>query len=146
MSDRTIVIHDMLHAYKAAVFAKDVDAYIALYDDNVRIFDMWQDWSCQGGAEWRASTEVWFNSLGNERVLVDTDEVNVHIADTLATLDGFIGFSAQSPEGAILRSLTSRLTWILELRNPGWKIVHQHTSAPIDFKTTKAIFSRGKDN
>jgi ketosteroid isomerase-like protein len=146
MPDRTIAIHDVLQAYKAAVFAKDVGAYIALFDDNVRIFDMWQDWSCQGRAKWRASTEAWFNSLGSERVLVEVDEVNVHIADALATLDGFVKFSAQSSEGAILRSLTSRLTWILEPRNDRWKVVHQHTSAPIEFKTTKAIFSRNKDD
>jgi SnoaL-like domain len=66
----------------------------------------------------------------------------IHVAGTLATLDGFIKFTAQSAEGAELRSLTSRSTWILEFSEHQWKIVHQHTSAPIDFKTTKALFNR----
>jgi ketosteroid isomerase-like protein len=83
--------------------------------------------------------------LGTERVLVEDDSVIIHIADTLATLDGFIIFTAQSAEGAELRSLTSRLTWILEFSEHPWKIVHQHTSAPIEFQTTKAIFNRKRD-
>ena len=98
-------IEKVLQDYKAAVLAKDVNAYIALYDDNIRIFDMWQEWSNHGAAEWRISAEGWFHSLGTERVLVEDDSVIIHVADTLATLDGFIKFTAQSAEGAELRSL-----------------------------------------
>jgi len=35
------IITDVLNAYAAAVLAKDVDAFMALYDDEVSIFDMW---------------------------------------------------------------------------------------------------------
>lgn len=31
----------VLDAYKAAVAAKDVDAFVALYDQDVRVFDLW---------------------------------------------------------------------------------------------------------
>ncbi len=42
MSDGSKAIQKVLQDYKAAVLAKDVDAYIALYDDSLRIFDIWQ--------------------------------------------------------------------------------------------------------
>jgi len=41
-----------------------------------------------------------------------------------------------------LRSLDSRLTMTLRQRDDGWKLVHEHTSSPIDFETTKAVFNR----
>jgi hypothetical protein len=38
-------ITQVLNAYQAAVFAKDVDAFVALYDADVLIYDMWGVWS-----------------------------------------------------------------------------------------------------
>src|ERR1700678_221326 len=98
MSDGKNEIEKLLHAYVAAVYAKDVNAYMALYDEHVRIFDMWEKWACEGAGEWRKSAEGWFNSLGAERVVVEADEINIQVADCLATLDGFVKFTAQSAE------------------------------------------------
>jgi ketosteroid isomerase-like protein len=36
----------------------------------------------------------------------------------------------------------NRLTWALKQENGAWKIVHEHTSAPVDFKTSKVILQR----
>jgi ketosteroid isomerase-like protein len=142
MSDRKNEIEKLLHAYKTAVYAKDVNAYMALYDEHVRIFDMWEKWSSEGAGEWRKSAEGWFDSLGAERVVVEASEIKIRVGDALATLDGFVKFTAQSAEGAEMRSLTSRLTWVLQSVNHQWKIVHQHTSAPVAFEGAKAIFNR----
>jgi ketosteroid isomerase-like protein len=35
-----------------------------------------------------------------------------------------------------------RVTWSLARRESAWKIVHEHTSAPIGFKDLKAILQR----
>ncbi|WP_404615797.1 hypothetical protein [Rhodanobacter hydrolyticus] len=48
MNERTDPVVQILDSYKAAVFAKDVDAFAALYDDDVHVFDMWGAWSLQG--------------------------------------------------------------------------------------------------
>ncbi|CAB3778191.1 hypothetical protein LMG28614_00563 [Paraburkholderia ultramafica] len=37
----------VLDRYKAAVFAKDVDSFVALYDGDVLVFDMWGVWSSE---------------------------------------------------------------------------------------------------
>ena len=142
MTEGSAEIRRVFDAYKAAVLAKDVDAYIALYDDGVRIFDMWQQWLYRGTPGWRGAAEGWFGSLGSERVVVDADDLNIRVGGDLASLDGFVTFTARSAEGADLRSLTERLTWVLGFADGQWKIVHQHSSAPLDFKTAKAIFSR----
>jgi hypothetical protein len=36
----------------------------------------------------------------------------------------------------------NRLSWTLARRGAGWRIVHEHTSAPIDFGTMKAMLAR----
>ncbi len=46
----------VLNGYKAAAFAKDVDAFLTLYDREVRVSDMWGRWSYDGIEAWFTST------------------------------------------------------------------------------------------
>lgn len=135
-------ILQVLTDYKAAVFAKDVDAFVALYDQDVQVFDMWVVWSYGGIASWRQMATGWFGSLGTERVVVDFSEVQTIVAQDLAVIHAFVTYKAISVDGADLRSMDSRLTGTLRKKGDGWKIVHQHTSSPIDFETMKVIFKR----
>ena len=48
MSDADQAIHAALAAYQAAVLAKDVDAFVALYHEDVCVFDLWGRWSYTG--------------------------------------------------------------------------------------------------
>jgi ketosteroid isomerase-like protein len=41
-----------------------------------------------------------------------------------------------------VRSLDNRLTAILRPHGDGWKIVHEHTSSPLDVETAKVMFNR----
>ena len=41
-------IQQVFDAYKAADFAKDVDTFVALYHEDVCVFDMWGMWSYNG--------------------------------------------------------------------------------------------------
>jgi ketosteroid isomerase-like protein len=39
--------------------------------------------------------------------------------------------------------MNNRLTWALRKTDRGkWKVVHEHSSAPIDFETAKVILNR----
>ena len=71
------LITQVLDAYKTAVYAKDVDAFVALYDRDVRIFDMWGRWSYDGAEAWRKMVTDWFGSLGTERVGVEFADVQI---------------------------------------------------------------------
>ncbi|MFZ6647828.1 YybH family protein [Undibacterium sp. TJN25] len=142
MNDLDSRILLMLNAYKAAVFSKDVDAFMRLYDDRVRVFDTWGVWSYEGAAAWRGMIEEWFSSLGTEKVLVNMDEVQVVAGTDLATVSAIGSYAAISAEGVSLRAMQNRLTWVLKLEGGAWKIVHEHTSAPVGFEDTKAILKR----
>ena len=132
----------MLDAYREAVYAKDVDAFASLYDTNVHVFDMWGAWSLQGIAAWRGMAEGWFGSLGDERVRVEFDDVQSRVDESMACGHATVTYSAQAPDGATLRSLSNRMTVVLQRRGEAWKVVHEHTSAPIEHQTLKARLQR----
>jgi uncharacterized protein (TIGR02246 family) len=131
-------IIEVLDAYRAAVYDKNVDAFVAIYGDDVRIFDMWgPQWEYQGIKPWRGMAAEWFDSLGTEKVLVDFDQVRVNRIEDLAFVSAFVKYTAISAEGKTLRSLVNRLTWVLERKDNVWKIMHAHTSGPADANTLK---------
>jgi uncharacterized protein (TIGR02246 family) len=125
-------MEEMLEAYAAAVRAKDTEAFLSLYADDVRNFDLWSEWSYDGKDALRAMVSEWFGSLGSdEEVAVSFDDVRSHTAGGVGALSAFTTFRALTAGGEELRSMNNRLTWVLRKDAGGaWKIVHEHTSAP----------------
>ena len=132
-------IMQVLDSYKTAVTTKDVDAFVALYDQDVRVFDIWGEWSYKGVEAWRGMVTDWFGSLGNERVIVDMDGVQTIVEHDIAIVHAFVIYKGVSAEGKELRAMQNRLTWVLKRENGAWKIVHEHTSAPVNIETSKVI-------
>jgi ketosteroid isomerase-like protein len=139
-SDSTI--SSVIHEYRDAVFEKNVDSFIALYERNARIFDMWGTWAYPNAAAWRDSVAGWFTSLGVDQVAVDFEEVYTLEDQDLAVVHAFVTYSEISAGGTSSRAMANRLTWTLRRSETGWKIAHEHTSAPVDFKTSKVILQR----
>ena len=135
-------IKQVFDAYKAAALAKDVNAFVALYDKDVHIFDMWGQWSYDGVHAWRGMVTEWFGSLGDEKVVVEFDNLQMTIAHDIAIAHVFVTYRGLSADGRELRSMNNRLTLALRNRGGMWKIIHEHSSAPLDPQTTKAIFQR----
>ena len=133
-------IDEVLAGYAAAVSAADVDAFVALYDDEVRVFDTWGRWSYDGLGEWRAMVGEWFGSLGDERAEVELHDVGAVVGDGVAGVHAVATFRGFSAAGEELRSVDNRLTWVLRQAPDGaWKIVHEHTSVPIDLATSRPV-------
>ena len=138
MTADAAAITTVLEAYQSAVQAKDADAFAAIFDDDVRVFDMWGRWSHDGIAEWHTMAVDWFGSRGDEGVRVELDDVQTTVGDDVAILHAFLTFTGLSAEGEELRSLNNRLTWGLRKTAGGtWKVVHEHTSAPVEPETGK---------
>ena len=135
-------VEDVLEAYAAAVRAKDVDAFVSLYTEDVRVFDMWGVWAYEGQSAWRANVAEWFGSLGHEQVAADLADVQAVVGSDVAVLHAQITFRGLSADGEELRSMDNRLTWGLRKDGGAWKIAHEHTSAPVDFETAKAALRR----
>ncbi|MER2514034.1 MAG: SgcJ/EcaC family oxidoreductase [Nitrosomonas ureae] len=142
MNDHEKVILQVLEAYKTAVNAKDVDTFVLLYDQDVTVFDMWGEWSYKGVEAWRRMVIDWFGSLGNERVVVELNSTEVITEHSIAIVHAFVTFKGISAEGEALRAMQNRFTWVLKNREGIWKILHEHSSAPIDFETSKVILQR----
>jgi uncharacterized protein (TIGR02246 family) len=123
---------EMLAAYAAAVRAKDVDAFVGLYADDVRTFDLWQEWTYDGKDALRGMVAEWFGSLADdEEVAVRFDEVRTEAGSEVAAVSAFTTFAAVARDGTESRSMNNRLTWVLCKEADGsWKIAHEHTSAP----------------
>src|SRR5215831_12428571 len=106
-------MEEMLEAYATAVRAKDVDAFLGLYADDVRNFDLWSVWSYDGKDALRGMVSEWFGSLGDDVVAVEADEVRTQTGDDVAAVSAFLTYRGLSAEGEELRSMNNRLTWVL---------------------------------
>ena len=135
-------VGSLLEAYRDAVHAKDVDAFVAIFADDVRVFDMWGAWSHDGIDAWREMAEGWFGSLGDERVRVEFDNVQTTVGEDVAVLSASVTFAGLSADGNELRSMNNRLTWGLRKTAGTWKVVHEHTSAPVEMATGKVDLKR----
>lgn len=135
-------IESLLDAYKNAVFQKDLDAFAAIFDENVRVFDMWDRWSYEGLSAWRAMADDWFSGLDTNRDQVTFYDVQTQTAGDMGIITAIIRFTATSEKGEALRFLEERLTWVAKQKNGGWKIVHQHTSSPVASDTMSVTLQR----
>ena len=137
------MIEQMLAEYAESVRAKDVDRFMALYSEDVQVFDMWGRWSYDGAASWREMAAEWFGSLGDDHVAVEFDDVQNVVGDEVAIAHAFVAYKGLSAEGEELRAMNNRMTWALR-RHPGgaWQVVHEHSSAPADFETGKVQLRR----
>jgi len=136
-------VQQVLDAYKAAVHAKDIDAFMAIYDEHIEVFDMWgPPWMYRGTQSWRGMAKEWFRGLKDERVVVDIENVQIRRTAQMAFVSAFMKYTAISPDGTPLRWLQNRLTCVLEPKDGKWKITHEHTSAPVDHNTLKVSLKR----
>ena len=137
-------IHFLFEDYKKAVFEKNADAFLSLYHSTDFVgFDLWEEW-VKTPSTWKAMVHNWFSSLGTDRVQVEFDSIQEKISGDLSTAHAIGTFTAISPDGKNLRSLQNRITWIARKENGVWRIIHEHTSAPVNHETLKVILEMKK--
>src|SRR3569833_3036415 len=135
-------LKQMFETYKTAVFEKDEQAFLNLYHPVFMGFDMWEDW-VKTPESLRQMVSEWFASLKSERVRVEFSEIREVLGKDIATAHAMVRFTAIASHGGYVRHLDNRLTWVAKKDTDSWKIIHEHTSAPIDPQTTKAHLRRG---
>lgn len=134
----------VLATYESAVFKKDVQTLMHLYDPSVRVFDAWGVWLYEGADAWQAAVEAWFTSLGSERVKVSFEDVKSWVSKELMSVCAVVTYAGVSASGEPLRAMQNRITWVLRTSGHVARIVHEHSSAPVGFEDSKAILVRGK--
>lgn len=137
MSSKNDPVVKMIASYKEAILTKNIDSFCALYDADVHIFDMWGRWSMRGIDAWRTLAQGWFSSLGTERVIVEANNIESVITDEMAVGHAIFTYTAVSAKGEKLRTLDNRITVVLKRTGDLWKVIHEHTSIPIDHGSLK---------
>ena len=125
-------IQDYFSIYKQSAWEKDTESMIGLYDDKVVIFDMWKQGYQTGLTEWSIVIKDWLGSLGEEKVNVIFERIEIHEGDKVGFGNALITFQAISVGNTIVRSMKNRITLGFIKEKDAWKVVHQHTSAPIN--------------
>ena len=137
-------IKNFFDIYKSSVYNKDSSAFLSLFDNDIYVFDLWERWSYEGKENWQKMVTAWFKSLENERVVVDFDNINITKTENMTVATAFATYTAVNLDGKELRSLQNRLTWVIQKIENEWKIIHEHTSAPINPENGQVIFKRDK--
>ena len=124
-------IEDFFKIYQKSAWDKDASAMIDLYDEHALIFDMWDQGYVSNPSEWRKIITDWLGTLGEEKVKVEFEMVKIHQSGNVGFASALIQFQAISGDGAVLRSMRNRISLGFSKIEDGWKVIHQHTSAPI---------------
>lgn len=127
--------------YEESVYNKNYEALSDIYHENILAFDLWGNGMYKGKADWANSIKGWLTSLpGNERVKASFELLKVEANETLGFAYGFVTYKAIDENNNELRKMKNRFSWGLVKAGNDWLIAHQHTSVPIEFENTKAIF------
>ena len=142
MNESHDIVSSVIESYRQAVFDRDVDALMRLYAPDARVFDAWNAWSYEGADAWRVCVHGWLSNLGDDRVCVTAEGVQVHGAPPQLVASAVFRYAAIERADQELRAIDNRLTWVLRLDGDAWKIVHEHTSMPVGHEDAKAMFER----
>lgn len=141
MSTAESAIANLCTTYEDCVYRKDYEALSNIYHESILAFDLWGKGIYETKADWSNSIKGWLTSLPeNEKVKVDIELLKVEANENAGFAYGFVTYRAIDDDGIEFRKMKNRLSWGLVKVGSNWLIAHQHTSVPIEFETTKAIF------
>lgn len=130
----------LCNTYQNCVYKKDYAALSDIYHDSIHAFDLWGKGMYEGKTDWSNNLKGWLTSLNDEKVEVTFESVDIQANETLGFVHALITYRAVDTNNVELRKMKNRLSWGLVKVDDCWLIAHQHTSVPIEFETTKAIF------
>lgn len=133
-------LKDFFLLYKQYAWEKDIENMIGLYDENVVIFDLWEHGNQKGLPDWSDMICDWLNPLEQEKVNVIFELIEIHSEGNIGFASAVVHYEAISNENTVVRSMKNRITLGFIKNKGAWKVVHQHTSAPIN-SDLKAILN-----
>ena len=134
-------ISDVLEQYALAVWNKDVVEFLKLYNGSVNVFDAWGCWEYVGIEEFRSLPVNWFKDLRSDRVKVTYKDPQIHESGDLGSIWTEVNYAAYDEQNKLLHAMSNRLTMVLTKQSDGWKIIHEHTSIPVDMETGQGMFN-----
>lgn len=142
MSDIQDTVSRLQARYAAAVAARSVSGLLDLYDPQVRVFDAWGVWEYDGVESWRVAVEGWLATDPGHRFEVRFTDTKVLGDSASGVMTAIANYTSLGPDGREVHAMQNRITWFIRPVGEGWRIAHEHTSAPIGFEDMKAILNK----
>lgn len=120
----------LVDRYTVAAATTDRDALLALYAPDVRMFDMMLPWQISGTEEWAPRIDNWFSGVGTQAE-VQARDVEVTTTDGMALLTMNMEYAHIESDGERM-AMVNRLTWVVVPHGDDWRIIHEHTSVPLN--------------
>lgn len=125
-------LQDFFNIYAQAAWDKDIEKMTGLYGEQVVIFDMWDKGYQTGLPAWAEVIKEWLSNLGEEKVKVMFEMMELHESGDVGFGSALITYQAIATDDTVLRSMKNRITIGFRKEQDVWKVIHQHTSAPIN--------------
>lgn len=132
-------LESVLERYISAVKSLDKQAFLALYDPSVRYFDMTAPFELRGTDVFGGRVDKWFAHMEGSEPDVIPSNLESSSSGELAYMTMLIDYADVDAEGN-RRAMMNRLTWVLAPRGDDWKIIHEHTSVPLNEETMEPEF------
>lgn len=122
-------VQDLFDRYVAAVKASDAGELLALYADDVHVFDLMEPFERHGRESGREMMESW---LGDASATQDCAIEDLHVIESgdLAAARAAVRYGVTMGDGTH-HTMWNRATWTLQRIDGAWKIVTEHTSVPL---------------
>jgi uncharacterized protein (TIGR02246 family) len=133
----TTEIRERLDQWTKALYAKNLDALMALYAPDTITFDLMPPSQVDGADRYRKNFERWFASISGP---IDYELHNLRItaSDEVAFCHSVNHVTATRASGE-KADYWVRVTVGFEKRNGQWLVIHDHISMPIEMETMKAV-------
>jgi uncharacterized protein (TIGR02246 family) len=133
-------VQSVFDRYTAAVQASDADSLLALYADDVHVYDLMAPFERHGKESGREMIAAW---LGNkeEKQSCTIEDLHVDESGDLAVARASVRYEVNMPDGTH-HGMWNRATWALRRIEGEWKIVMEHTSVPLGAEDMQPVFER----
>lgn len=121
----------VLERYIDAIQTLNKQAMDNLYARELRMFDMTSPFELRGAGAFAQRVDQWFDDTADMNMNAEASSVESKIVDGMAYMTMFMRYSDTDKDGA-QNGMTNRLTWVLVPDGDDWKILHEHTSVPLN--------------
>lgn len=121
-------IHGLLHAWADRTSRGALDTILQDHDPGAVIFDVLPPLRHDGTAAYRATWDDWQPKTAGP-VTFRLEDLAVTEGDDVAFAHGLLRCAGTTADGRSFQDLV-RATFCLARRPEGWRITHQHISAP----------------
>jgi uncharacterized protein (TIGR02246 family) len=132
-------VRELTRNWLKAVHARDAEAVMACYADDVITYDLFTPTKVTGTAAYRKNYEMWFQCCQNGPPSYEIKELDVVAGDDIAFCRSLNRMTGPNAEGTEEESWL-RVTVCLRKIGGEWKVVHEHVSVPLDLQSQKGVF------